>query len=374
MPRLPVNNAVLRWALEDAELTMEHVTAITGKGVDEVAAWLAGEQAPHKGDLTRIAARVGRSMQFFFLPTPPEPSFNTVRFRGAISGDSVDPAQELKAVRQATTIQDITRWSAQAHAAEAFTIPIPASSPEDYAQTLLGTLHWSTSTQIQATSKSAIFKQLRTLIESLGVAVLYIDAGIGNCRGFSLPDAFAPLIAINSAYTLASLKTFTLLHELGHLAHGEAAVCHDPASDTEQWCDKFAAAFLMPEAQVRRYFSYKGWTSVSVSEIADRIRLVSNRFKASWQAVAIRLRELQLVDQSVVDHIFANSGEVAGGFNPDGGRTRPVIRLDEYGETFTRAILDLRGRQQISEFDARQQLRVNGNELNQIRLLATGAA
>lgn len=375
MARLPVNSRVLSWALEDAEITVTQVAAATGKSKTEIEAWLSGDQKPHKGDLERIASMVGRSLQFFFLPRPPTPSLNTAKFRRAISGESARPAEELRAVRQATSMQQLTRWSAEAHAAPAVQFPIPSKSAVEYADVLRRELEWSTSTQIQATSKSAIYRQLRTLIESLGVAVVYLDAGQGNCRGFSLPDALAPLIVINSAYTLASLKTFTLLHELGHLAHGEAAMCHDPESNAEQWCDQFAAAFLMPASEVHRYFAYKEWSDVSIAQIEERVRLTSNRFKASWQAVVIRLHQLELASQDVVDRVFDSSGEVATGFSPDGGRVRSVIRLDQYGETFTRAILDLRSRQQISEFDARQQLHVNGDELNQIRVLAsTGAA
>jgi Zn-dependent peptidase ImmA (M78 family) len=369
-----VNSDVLAWALDDAEVSVGQIAVITGKSAGEVESWIAGKQAPFKGDLERIASRVGRSLQFFFLPAPPEPSRNTVRFRRAISGESASPAEELKAVRQATGMQELARWSAESNGAHPIKLLTPTPSATVFAEAMRKWFGWSTSTQIQGTSKSAVYKELRALIESLGIAVIYIDAGAGNCRGFSLPDPVAPVIAINSAYTLASLKTFTLLHELGHLAHGEAAMCHDPDSDSERWCDEFAAAFLMPEAEVRRYFGFKEWDSVQVHEVPDRIRLTSNRFKASWQAVALRLYQLSLAGQDVVDHVFERSGEVIKGFNPDGGRTRPVIRLDEYGATFTRAILDLRGRQQISEFDARQQLHVNGVELSQLRLLASGAA
>ncbi|QHF21655.1 ImmA/IrrE family metallo-endopeptidase [Rathayibacter sp. VKM Ac-2762] len=374
MPRIPVNGAVLRWALDDADVAVDEIAQITGRSAQTIEAWMAEtEDSPNKGDLEKIAKRVGRSLQFFLLPAPPAATPNTIRFRAAIEGESVDPPAELGAVRKAGGAQKLARWAAEVNSSAAVSLPQPGSDPIEFATTMRDFLAWSYQDQVNATSKSAAYKGLRAAIERLGIVVLYIAAGRSNCRGFSLPDGLAPVITLNSAYNLASLKSFTLLHELAHLAAGTAAICHDPSSSEEKWCDDFASAFLLPEQHLRNYFEYKGWATVSVGEIDDRIRLISNRYNASWQAVAIRLRQLGLTDQTVVDKVFEASNEVIRGFSPDGGRTRPLIRLDEYGATFTRAVVTLRNTNQLSEFDARQQLNVNRAEFEQIKSLLLGA-
>jgi Zn-dependent peptidase ImmA (M78 family) len=375
MSRLPINGAVLQWALADAGLSLLDAARVTSRSVTDVQNWISDDgPKPHKGDIEKLAKRVGRSLQFFFLPQPPAPSQSTIRFRSAIEGESADPAAELKAVRQAAGAQKVARWAASYQGMEPVLLPGTVGDPVQFADVMRTFLGWSHSEQIKATSKSAAFKKLRSHVEQLGVVVVYLDAGPNNCRGFSLPDDLAPVIALNSAFNLASLKSFTLLHELGHLALGSAAICHEPDSAEEKWCDEFASAFLLPETHLRAYFDYKHWTEVEVGQIEDRIRLTSNRYNASWQAVAIRLRQLGLADQAVVDAVFANSAEQSTGFSLDGGRTRPLIRIDELGSTFTRAVIELRSSNQLSEFDARQQLNLNRSEFEQVRQLMSGAA
>jgi Zn-dependent peptidase ImmA (M78 family) len=375
MSRLPVNSAVLEWALADSGVSYTEAALLTGRSVEEVEKWLRPDGArPYKGDIEKLARRLGRSTQFFFLPEPPQTSPSTVQFRGAIEGQSDNPAAELKAVRRAAAIQKLARWSAEVRDLPPVLLPIAVPDPIKYANVMREHLGWTYKDQTLATSKSAAYKDLRSRIEQLGVAVLYLDAGKGNCRGFSTPDDLAPVIALNSAYNLASLKSYTLLHELAHLAQGTAAVCHTPNSDLEKWCDEFASAFLLPEQHLRDYFEYKGWSNVSVGQIDERVRLISNRYRASWQAVVVRLRQLGLAAQEVVDKVFDHSNEDSSGFSPDGGRTRPTIRLDEYGSTFTRAVIELRQGSRLSEFDARQQLGVNRSEFEQLRTLVSGAA
>jgi Zn-dependent peptidase ImmA (M78 family) len=371
MSRLPVNANVLEWALADAGVSVDLAAEITGRTPDEVRQWMSPVGVnPHKGDLEKLARRVGRSMQFFFQSRPPAPSANVARFRAAIEGSSRDPAAEIKAIRRATGIQKIVRWANSETNEFPPELPSPIEDPVEYAAILRRVLDWHTGIQTASSSKSAVFKALRARTELRGVSVLYLDAGANNCRGFSLPDTQAPLIALNSQYNLASLKSFTLLHELGHLAHGRAAVCHDPDTSEEQWCDNFAAAFMLPEAHLRAYMQFKQWEDVAPWNAHDRIRLISNRYKMSWQAVAIRLYRLGLTTQSVVDAVMSNSGEQNAGFSADGGRTRPVIRYDEYGSTVVRSVLELREQHLINEFDARKRLNVNGDELSTLKDLA----
>lgn len=366
---------MLAWVMNDAGLSLDDLARVTGRPASLVEAWLAGEARPQKGDAEKIARSVRRSIQFLLLPEPPETSPLTARFRAAIAGQSADPVAERAALREAQRIQQIARWGADEAGLAASTLPPRQGSIDDYAATIRQFIGWRTDSQFSA-SKTATFKAIRAAVEARGIVVLLRPMGAGNCRGFSLPDERAPLIAINADYRLPALRTYTLLHELAHLAAGTIALCHDEDTTEERWCNAFAASFLMPEESVRSYFDYHQWTSVTLEQVPDRIRLTSNRYSASWQSVAIRLRALGLAQQDVVDHVFRRSGEYddAGGWAPPGSRTRPVIRLEEYGTTFTRAVIDLRRAERLSELDARRYLKVNGTELGQMRLLISGAA
>jgi Zn-dependent peptidase ImmA (M78 family) len=368
MPKMPVNKDVLDWALNDAGVSPEEAAQLVGKSAEVVGTWLDGSALPFQGDLQAIASRVGRSVQFFFLPEPPAESGPVVRFRAAIDGESSNPARELKAIREATSIQKLAAWAAELEGHPAITFPAMVDSAVDYARTMRAHLGWTLRDQITASSKSRAYKDLRLLVEQLGIVVVYIDAGENNCRGFSLPGKLAPLIALNSKFHLGSMRSFTLLHELAHLARGSGAVCHDDESDEERWCNEFAAAFLVPAASLRDYMDSKGWTFVQPSEIKERVRLVANRYHVSWQAAAIRLRQLGFANQALVDEAFTFAPDDDAGFNANGGRRTPEIRFDQYGTTFTRAILGLRAANRLSEFDTRQQLHVNRDQLSELRV------
>lgn len=376
MANLPINPAMLSWAMADSGLSVSDVAALTGRLSSTVLEWLSADSKPTKGDVEKIAHRAGRSVQFFFLPQPPAPTPIAVRFRSAIEGASADPVEELRALRTAQSLQKVARWAAEADDRHPAPLPRVTDDPTAYADQMRAFLGWNTRKQIDATSKSAVFKALRAAIESLGIVVFFRPMGENNCRGFSLPDEYAPLIAINSEYKLPSLRSYTILHELAHLARGSTAICHDEDNREEQWCNQFAAAFLMPAREVRAYFKYKRWDAVRLDQIDERIRLTSKRFKASWQSVAIRLRTLGLTSQAVVDQVFAASKEheESSGFAPGGGRTTSTIRFEEFGSTFTLAVLSLRRAERLSEIDARRYLNVNGSELSEMRLLVSGAA
>lgn len=377
MAQMPINPDVLAWAMRDAAVDAAAIANATGRPEELVAEWLSGGSRPTKGDLQAVASRVGRSLQFFFQKTEPRTTPIEARFRAAIGdGASRDAATELAAVRDTSRLQRIVKSAAETLQHPPVVLPTPSPNPAQYADEVRHTLGWTTQDQITASGKSAVFKALRARVEELGAVVVYRDLGEGNCRGFSLADSLAPTIAINSFYKQPALRTFTLLHELAHVAHGQDSVCHFEDTESEQWCNQFAAAFLLPEYDVRAYFRYHKWDRVTLQQMDDRVRLTSNRFKASWQAVALQLRNFGLTNDEVVERAFATNGDANDptGFAPGGGRTTPVLRYEEYGATFTRAVLDLRSEHQLSELDARRYLNVNGSELGLLRALSGGAA
>jgi Zn-dependent peptidase ImmA (M78 family) len=372
MPTIPINQTLLRWAMTDLGVGVEQVARSVGRDTSLVYAWLDGSKRPYKSDLEKIASFFGRSTQFFFRNTPPKDSPSKVKYRTSVSGMGAKPEDELLSVRQAERAQSLIRWWAED---QGLTTDLPKVSSDSTASAAAARyrtfLAWNVSDQIKASSKTQVLKLLRSRVEAAGVVVLLTPMGVDNCRGFSLPDVAAPVIAINSDYKLASLRSFTLLHELAHVAKGTPAVCHEPHSQEERWCDQFAAHFLLPEHSVRAYFEKKRWTSVQLDNV-DSLRLISNRYGASYQAVALRLKALGLTDQVVVDAVFAYSGEDEGktGFVP-GGKKRHEKRFDEFGSTYTRAVLELRASKKISEIEARKRLRIR--DVHELDLLAQHA-
>lgn len=72
--------------------------------------------------------------------------------------------------------------------------------------------------QLSWSSAGVALRVWREAVEGLGVMVLMLPMGEESCRGFSIWNDVAPLIAINTAW-LPEARIFTMLHELAHLGN-----------------------------------------------------------------------------------------------------------------------------------------------------------
>lgn len=144
------------------------------------------------------------------------------------------------------------------------------------------------------------FLAWRDAVESVGVFVLQLKLGNGGLRGFSMWHPRAPVAAVNSTYRMEA-RVYSLLHEVGHLVtRTEAACAGFAARGHERWCDRLAAAILMPRDAV----SAQADVGLKPVTIAGR---VANRFKVSLSAAIIRLVELEAVDKSFLSALTRHS-------------------------------------------------------------------
>lgn len=98
---------------------------------------------------------------------------------------------------------------------------------------------------------------LRDIVESRNVFVFETAAKLGEMRGLSLPGRRPCVILLNSRDSPAD-KSFTLMHEYGHLLLGKGGLCAPfmrgpgPPATVESWCNKFAWSVLMPLSEFLR--------------------------------------------------------------------------------------------------------------------------
>lgn len=370
MARVAINPAVLEWALRDSGRTADDLKTITKRSSQEVQEWISGKRAPHLGDLKAIGSLLGRSPFFFSLPNPPTGRTYSGQFRTAIGSEigTDERAVEIAALRWGQRLQ---RLATQFVSVDEFKIPFSADREASLvAQDARLWLHWDSRAQFTATSKSASFKRLRAAVEEQQIVVTIASAGTSRFCGFSLPDRSLPTIYINKDYDLASVRSYTLMHELAHIIRSQRRVCYGGDVGAERWCNQFAAAFLMPPGEVRTYFTKSNLSFTSLSD-TDPVRRVANRFKTSWLATAIRLEELNLAPLGIADFVRNTRPEPKeGGFNPEGGRRTPEIRVDTFGLTFVRTISTAIDTGQLSSLDARRILSVDGPQLAETRAIA----
>ncbi len=370
-----INADVLRWALDDSNVRQAEFASKCGFDIHLVESWLNGESQPNTTQLRTLAKRLGRSIQFFMLPQPPESHTADVRFRRSMHNDTPEPEKEAGALRSAQRAQALVQWVEDGSADRSdLLVTHVQETPARYAARLQQHLGWTIADQRRATSKSAVFKALRLRIEQQGVLVLLQSAGKKGFRGFSLQQD-PPLIYVNKDYSGAALRTFTLLHELAHLGRGTGGkTCYYDSDADERWCNQVATEFLLPRQDFLAYVERKGVSFVSSSDTSI-IEAASRYFKASWYAIAIRLTEFGLAEQELVEFIRQNYDVERDPSTPIPGidRSTPVLRAEEFGTAYIQSVRKAVFDSRLSELEAGRLLRANARQLSSLWQLTSGA-
>lgn len=367
---------MLDWAIREAGLTDGVVAARLGTRAVEVEAWRKGLGQPRRTQLRELARFLGRPTAFFFLPQPPEAGAVSTAFRrapGLEHGRDLLP-EEIKAIRTARRAQRVTRWMVEREVGEAAQLPIalPRMKAADAAVVAREWLGWTTQDQLVAVDARTVAKELRERVQNHGVLVLHFSARDRKaCRAFSLYDPVAPLVSINSKYTDGA-RSFSYLHEVGHLFRGDSAICSTRVDKgLERWCERFAAAFLLPRRDVEEQMFEMGLDHVGVD--IEKTRQVAARFKASLTATAIQLVAIGRADPELFPRVDAlvkrrrKNNKQQGG----GGEKTAQSRVRELG-SYTSLLLAAEEKNLLRRTDVLDYLSVNDRELGEIAGIVNG--
>jgi Zn-dependent peptidase ImmA (M78 family)/DNA-binding XRE family transcriptional regulator len=348
---VPINGSVLRWAREEVGLTEAAFAEAVKAEPADVAAWESGEASPSKGAFTKIVEVLKRPSAMFFLPKPPVAAGLPTSLRNApgLGLHKLDQA-EVRQIRWARRLQDVVGWALRDAGEPA--LDFPRYSLDDDAVEVAATERARTDVapaeQLEWDNASEAFRVWRGVLEARGVLVLQLSIGKGNVRGFSAWDDHAPLVAVNTSYH-PTARIFTLFHELAHLLTRTDAAClrfilpTDRDSKLERWCERFAAAFLIPQDALRVVAGWYGASEAAKVTDSDVARKIANRFKVSTRATSIRLQELGLAPSSLygsVESLFSALDWNTGGGGGGGGQPAPEKRLGQVGRRVTEVLLD----------------------------------
>ena len=296
---------VLRWARERARFDPKALADKMQVKPKRVLEWEdSGRISVAQAD--KLAHHTHTPLGFLYLPEPPDERLPIPDFRSrrddALSRPSPDMLETVYLMqRRQAWMRDelIEEGSDPLDFVGAYT---ENAEPQQVAEAMRAALQLERDWASRQSSWNNALSHLREQADRAGVLVVF--AGIvGNnthrkldtdeFQGFALVDEFAPLVFVNSADYQAA-QMFTLAHELAHLFVGESGITsfdnHQAPDDaTEQFCNRAAAEFLVPELELRAF-----WSTGKVSN--DPYQAIARRFKVSTLVSARRALDLNLIN------------------------------------------------------------------------------
>ena len=382
MPRatyIPITGSVLRWAIDESGLSNSVFAQKIRTDPDNVQAWISGQAQPTKTQFNKIVSTLKRPSAAFFLPEPPQHLNLPPPLRRSVGARNRPlDAREFREIRWARRLQQLVAHLRTEDASSNPRLPqFELSAPPPRAARILrNRLDVPLERQARWPNPGAAFNGWRDAAEATGVIVLQLQLGADAIRGFALWNEAAPLVAVNTTF-IPQARAFTLFHEVGHLL-----LRQDAASDehigrsarlatgytVERWCERMAAAVLLPAPAVRAAVP----THMSEDETLQHARRIARRFKVSVRAAAIRLIELELAPRELYDEVVSQSGQLdrprrSGG---GGGRSAAQTRIAQVGRAAARRIIRAVDANRLSERDARDVLRLGGQGFQDFTSLA----
>lgn len=390
-----VEKELLVWARKTASLTVEAASAAAHIPAEKIVAWERGDGGPSIPELKKLANAYRRPLSVFFLPEPPQ-DFQALRdFRRlADAGQQVYSRELAFEVRAAQERRAVAAELAEALGDEVATWDIDASprdNPEQVAQVIRERLGVTVAQQSRWGEPGKAFRAWRDAIEANGVLVSVLGGAhhqvpVAEVRGFALAERPLPMIVVNGK-DRGNGRVFTLMHELAHVVLGVSAIENEiepgalmppPIRSIETFCNKVAAAVLMPKAAVLAEPLAAAKNAHSVWDEAEIVAL-ARRYSVSREALLVRLAVLSLADPEFVEarrqvyarqyqDLDAEEVEAGNGFAPYA--TQVVSHI---GRGFARLVIQAYHSRAVTLSTASGYLGTQAKYVGNIERLAFGA-
>lgn len=325
--QITLEPSVLRWARERVNLTPADLAAGLKVKPDRVTQWeQSGNISIAQAD--RLAARTHTPLGYLYLSEPPDDTLPIHDFRTRDGHPPTRPSPNLL-----DTVYQMQRRQAwmRGDLIENEEDPLPfvgAYGRRDghikVAAAMRAALGLNEGWAEEQSSWREALSFLRNRLDQAGILVVF-NGVVGNSNnrtldpkeflGFALVDEYAPLVFVNSKYYIAA-QTFTLAHELAHLFLGQTGLSALdkllPAdNETERFCNRTAAEFLVPAEELRAY-----WPTVQNEKNA--YQKIALKFKVSAIVAARRLLDLELIERDTFFNFYEQ--------NKEQGNRRPTTR------------------------------------------------
>jgi len=390
-PDIEVSPGTLEWARASAGFTYDDIARCLGITATEVVAWTRTDRPVRlrTRQLEQLADCLRRPLAAFLLATPPSEPKLPQDFRRP-DCQSTPLSSDLKfAIRRARRLQRIAREMLVEMEMPSFS-KLPRASlqqePEIIAKEQRESFGISVKDQIGWRDPYQALKRWRDTLERHTVLTFQSDFPRREAQGFSLSESH-PYAIIVSSQDPPTARCFTLFHELGHLLLSEGGICltdldyphvSDVSARTENWCHRFAEAFLIDAETL----CARPEVLMIVRQEADYLQSLKDLarvFKVSQAAILFRMRHCQLISEKRFWHEYKNYLNGVQDFprrikekdKKKGGGPSPSTRaVQERGRLLTRTVLDALDRQIIGYTEVADYLGVRLQHLDRIRQIA----
>ena len=373
---IPVTGAVLQWAREDREMSLREAARALKISPAELTAIEQGSEVSAK--LFRDMRRVyGRTESVLLLSSRPESGTSAVNRRTVPGLRPHAPSLEtIRAIRDGRRIQrvisELVEEDRELVPFFGLSAANEADDPESVAVVQRRLIGVSVDTQHRWKDRPRAFTHWRAIVQGRGILVLNKDMPREDCRGVSLTQGTLTPVVIVTTDDSAAGRIFTLFHEFGHILLRAGSSCvlspRTDAEATEHWCNRFAAAFLMPAEDVRSLVSTKFGHLTKTEWTLEDVTKAATWFRVSPFAMARRLSDL---DQS--DYYRRNANELweadrknqrFRNTKQESGIPSPVTSVREMGTTVGSAIMDAVQRGLLDRADASGVLGIGSAEVD----------
>lgn len=390
-PHVPINSAVLKWARDWAGVDINSAATRAGVTPDKIEQWEDASSgiAPTVRQARLLAEFYDRPFLEFLQTSVPTlkrpeliPDFRL--HRGHETPADLREFERLQAWAEVQRENALALYEEIGEDPRDFPSSLRSSLDSDVeqrAQLARDVLKFPIKEQlaIKSEDRERIPTILRNKIEGVGVLTLK-ETGLRylNARGFCVVKFPLPIIVFGSESPRA--QAYTLVHEFAHVMLGVSAISGAPVRSggdphiraIERWCNKFAAAFLMPRSEILKMIE---GAPAKLPFVTDEfIRKIANKFSVSDHAALVRLVVLDVVDESFywnvkLPEFLIYEQNYKGGGRPKYYGTRYENRL---GRLYTHLVLQAWEAGRITNHNAAEYMGIkNLKHLRDIRAEAS---
>ena len=376
-----VTPTVLKWARKESGYDPEPAAKRAGVPAEKLLAWEQGEAKPTLRQAQALAKFYHRSLGVLFLPQPPSLPPLAAEYRRL---PGIEPGSESPELRLAIRVMSQRREIALqlggelGHTVPEFNLAVhPSESPVAAGAQLRNVLNIAPEEQLDWRDEWEAWRRWREAVERAGVLVFqFPKVGLSQVRGLALPLFPLPAIGINSKEISAAARSFTLMHELAHLAlacgHEEDVALRERRSEAnwqvmERFAEEVASAVLIPEMVLAGFLE-----RMSVARDAwdvPLVRRLASAFRVTPLAMATRLRSTGALTWDGYHRWRRDWDTYVATLKPrKGGFASPVDKtLGRSGRPFAQLVLEALDANRITSVDASRYLDLRFDYVGKLR-------